>query len=86
MGDRRWVEQPDMVKKEVILYFCNLFQADSWRQPRLGALKFKQISEEDKVWLERPFSVEEIEEALKNYDGSKAPRPDGYNFNFIKFV
>ncbi|GLT55434.1 hypothetical protein SLA2020_285550 [Shorea laevis] len=84
MCDGRWVEEPDTVKKEVVQYFRNLFQADSWRRPRLGGLKFRQISEEDKVWPERPFSVEEIEEALKSCDGSKAPGPDGYNFNFIK--
>ncbi|GKV27293.1 hypothetical protein SLEP1_g36479 [Rubroshorea leprosula] len=39
-----------------------------------------------RVWLERPFSAEEIEEGLKNCEGNKAPGLDGYNFNFIKFA
>ncbi|GKV05596.1 hypothetical protein SLEP1_g17591 [Rubroshorea leprosula] len=72
----RWVEEPEMVKNEVVQYFRDLFRSDSWRRPRLGGIQFKQISGEDKVWLKRPFSMEEIE-ALKNCDELKAPGPDG---------
>ncbi|GKU94200.1 hypothetical protein SLEP1_g7726 [Rubroshorea leprosula] len=45
-----------------------------------------EISEEKKDWLERSFSAKEIEEVLRSCDGSKAPGPDGYNFNFLKFA
>ncbi|GLT62038.1 hypothetical protein SLA2020_347050 [Shorea laevis] len=82
----RWIEEPKTVKKEVVQYFCSLFKVDSWRRPTLGGIQFKQISEENKVWLKTPFSIKEIKEALKNCDGSKAPGPNGYNFNFIKCV
>ena len=30
-------------------------------------------------WLERPFTEEEIKEAVFDCDGSKAPSPDGYS-------
>ncbi|GKV46742.1 hypothetical protein SLEP1_g53717 [Rubroshorea leprosula] len=59
---------------------------ESWNRPKPGDIRFHQISEEKKDWLERPFSVEEIEEGLRSCDGSKAPRPNGYNFNFLKFA
>lgn len=31
-----------------------------------------------------PFSEEEVGEALGLYDSSKNPRPDGFNFRFLK--
>ncbi|GLU06807.1 hypothetical protein SLE2022_238000 [Rubroshorea leprosula] len=86
MCDGVWCEEPDAVKNEIAKYFRKLFQGDSWNRPKPGGLKFQQISEEKREWLERPFSVEEIEEGLRSCDGSKAPGPDGYNFNFLKFA
>ncbi|GKV27934.1 hypothetical protein SLEP1_g37047 [Rubroshorea leprosula] len=86
MREGVWCEEPDAIKNEIAKYFRKLFQGDSWNRPKPGDLKFQQISEEKKEWLERPFSVEEIEEGLRSCDGSKAPGPDGYNFNFLKFA
>ncbi|GKV49617.1 hypothetical protein SLEP1_g56358 [Rubroshorea leprosula] len=74
------------LEAEIKKYFRSLFQGESWNRPKPGNISFQQISEEKKDWLERPFSVEEIEEALRSCDGSKAPGPDGYNFNFLKFA
>ncbi|GKV50472.1 hypothetical protein SLEP1_g57172 [Rubroshorea leprosula] len=80
MSDGHWVEEPIMVKKEVMSYFRKLFQEESWDWPKPSNIDFKKISEEQMVWLERPFTVEEIEEGLKSCDGSKAPGPDGFGF------
>ncbi|GLT98273.1 hypothetical protein SLE2022_157850 [Rubroshorea leprosula] len=86
MRDGEWIEDPEAVKDEIVKYFRNLFQGDPWNRPKPEGIKFQNISEEKKEWLERPFSVEEIEEGLRSCDGSKAPGPDGYNFNFLKFA
>ncbi|GKV32368.1 hypothetical protein SLEP1_g40981 [Rubroshorea leprosula] len=86
LRDGCWVEEPEQVKKEVYNYFSKLFQGDTWNRPKLCEVSFKQISTEEKQWLERPFSIEEIEEGLQSCEGSKAPRLDGYNFNFLKFA
>ncbi|GKU93958.1 hypothetical protein SLEP1_g7507 [Rubroshorea leprosula] len=85
-SDGRWVEEPELVKKLVVKYFRELFQGESWSRPKPEGVTFKQITKEQQEWLERPFSVEEIEEGLKSCDGNKALGPDGFNFNFIKFV
>ncbi|GKU98555.1 hypothetical protein SLEP1_g11546 [Rubroshorea leprosula] len=76
-SDGHWVEEPVMVKKEVMSYFRKAFQEESWDRPKPTNIEFKRISEEQMKWLERPFTVEEIEEGLKSCDGSKAPGPDG---------
>ena len=36
------------------------------------------------VWLERPFTEEEIKEAVFDCDGSKAPGPDGYSMSVFQ--
>ncbi|GLT99814.1 hypothetical protein SLE2022_172280 [Rubroshorea leprosula] len=82
----QWVEDPDMVKDEMVKYFSKMFREDSWNRPKPSNLAFRRISSEQKEWLERPFTAEEIEEGLKSCDGSKAPGPDGYNFNLLKFM
>ncbi|GKV33811.1 hypothetical protein SLEP1_g42265 [Rubroshorea leprosula] len=86
MCDGVWIEDLEAVKNEVVKYFRSLFQGDPWNRPKPEGIKFQKISEEKKEWLERPFSVEEIEEGLRSCDGSKAPGLDGYNFNFLKFT
>ncbi|GLT45514.1 hypothetical protein SLA2020_193420 [Shorea laevis] len=52
----------------------------------MDGIQFRRILDAQWEWLERPFSIEEIEEGLNGCDGSKAPGPDGFNFNFIKFA
>lgn len=43
------------------------------------------LSNEEADWLKRPFSKEdEVWEAICVCNGSKAPRPDGFNFKCIK--
>ncbi|GLT51115.1 hypothetical protein SLA2020_245490 [Shorea laevis] len=82
----QWVEDPDMVKAEVVNYFCKMFQEDAWNRSKPANLGFQKISKDQKEWLERPFTIEEIEEGLKSYYGSQAPGLDGYNFNFLKLI
>ncbi|GKV46066.1 hypothetical protein SLEP1_g53078 [Rubroshorea leprosula] len=86
MCDGGWVVEPTQVKKEAMNYFSKLFQEDKRSRPKPYGVNFKQISIEGNQWLERPFSTEEIEEALRSCEGSKAPGPDGYNFTFLKFA
>ncbi|GKU88310.1 hypothetical protein SLEP1_g2593 [Rubroshorea leprosula] len=63
MCDGAWIEDPVLVKNEIVKYFRSLFQGESWNRPKPRDIKFQQLSEEKKDWLERPFSIEEIEEA-----------------------
>ncbi|GJT38736.1 RNA-directed DNA polymerase, eukaryota [Tanacetum coccineum] len=46
--------------------------------------RFRKISDQDACFLESPMYVEEIKEAVWGCASSKAPGPDGFNFNFIK--
>ncbi|GKV26502.1 hypothetical protein SLEP1_g35790 [Rubroshorea leprosula] len=85
-SDGQWVEDPEMVKDEMVKHFRNMFQEDDWNRPIPSNLEFRRISKDQKDWLERPFTEEEIDEGLKSCEGNKAPGPDGYNFNLLKFI
>lgn len=46
--------------------------------------KFKSISNDQVLDLESTFSEEEIKQAMRCCEGSKAPCPDGFSLNFVK--
>jgi len=50
----------------------------------LDGVHFKTINECDNISLIVDFEVEEIKEAVWDYDGDKCLRLDGYNFTFVK--
>ncbi|GLT40907.1 hypothetical protein SLA2020_150050 [Shorea laevis] len=80
------MEEPNGVKQEVREYFKNIFQEDQWDRPKLDGLQFKQLDDEDRIWLERDISVEEVKQAVGECGGDKSPSPDGFNFHFIRSI
>src|ERR1043165_1305244 len=54
-------------------------------RPNLNGILFNQISYEDVIALERPFSEEEVREVIWNCVGEKIPGPNGFNLGFFKF-
>ena len=44
----------------------------------------EKLSEEDRVELGKPFSMEEIEFAVKTMKTNTAPGPDGFSVQFYK--
>jgi hypothetical protein len=81
-----WAEGPGSVRDATVSFFRNHFSKEEWARPRLDGVDFPVLSEEDNDLLIAPFSLEEIEEAVKSSDGSKCPGPDGFNFRFHQRV
>ncbi|GKV38651.1 hypothetical protein SLEP1_g46541 [Rubroshorea leprosula] len=84
--DGAWIEEPSVVKQEVREYFNKIFQEEQWDRPKLGGLQFKQLNEEDSVWLEREVPAEEVKQAVWDCGGDKSPGPDGFSFHIIKTI
>ncbi|XP_022041331.1 uncharacterized protein LOC110943908 [Helianthus annuus] len=82
--DGQWITKPSLVKREVLKFFRNHFSERFGRRPELMCDGCKVISSEDADKLVRPFSKEEIKEAVFDCGSDKAPGPDGFNFKFIK--
>jgi len=72
------------IRSEVVDYFKRQVASSVWERPRLDGVNFASISEEGNAFLVAPFSLEEIECAVKESDGNKSPGADGFNFAFFK--
>ena len=53
-------------------------------RPKFRTSLFRRIHEADAFLLESSLSMDELKQAVDDCSGSKAPGPDGLNFNFIK--
>jgi hypothetical protein len=72
------------VRRVVVDYFTNHVAATSWERPKLDGVPFERVSDADNMGLVAPFSIEEIEEVVKNSDGDKSSGPNDFNFAFVK--
>ncbi|KAK3219239.1 hypothetical protein Dsin_013209 [Dipteronia sinensis] len=70
------LREPNLVKERVRDFFKDHFKIVHWKRPTINRLNLKQLGEEEKVFLERSFTEEEVWEAVCNCDGNKAPGLD----------
>ena len=82
--DDGWVEEVDEVKRVIKNHFEEFFKEEEFSRPTLNSVEFSQIDWEDNEYLTKPFTREEIKEAVWDCVGNKCPGPDGFNFNFFK--
>ncbi|WRX16641.1 Reverse transcriptase domain - like 10 [Theobroma cacao] len=79
-----WVSHPHEVRRATFEYFKDLFDCDQWARPAFPGLQFKKLCRQQAFNLEAPITMEELKATIWSCDGSKAPRPSSFNFNFIK--
>ncbi|GJZ48173.1 putative RNA-directed DNA polymerase [Tanacetum coccineum] len=84
MVNGNWQEDPEVIKAAAFDHFSSQFKESRSSRPCFSSSRFRKISDQDACFLESPMSVEEIKEAVWGCASSKAPGPDGFNFNFIK--
>ena len=53
-------------------------------RPVLDDVEFSRISEEDAIWLDRPFDEDEVYGVIHGFNGNKALGPDGLSRAFIQ--
>ena len=68
----------EVISEEIVNFFGKLYskpEGDSWR---IEGSDWAPISGESAVWLDRPFSEEEVRMAVFQLNKEKAPSPDGF--------
>ena len=53
-------------------------------RPILDDVDFSSISVEDASWLNRHFEEEEVFGVINDFNGDKAPNPDGFSMAFFQ--
>ncbi|GKV12724.1 hypothetical protein SLEP1_g23841 [Rubroshorea leprosula] len=84
MVDRRQLVEVNKIKEGVATYFEKMFMEEEWVRPTLEGLRFSRLSTAQNEFLISEFEEKEVQKAIWECDGTKAPSPDGFNFNFIK--
>jgi exonuclease III len=81
------IEGDTALQKYITKYYKDLFSApvsNSFSLDESRANDIKQVSEEENNMLIRPFSEEEIREAVFQMEHNKAPGPDGFPAEFYQ--
>lgn len=71
------------MKQGIRSHFKKAFSEPDFHKPTLEYVSFKVFSFEDNSKLEIPFSYMEIKTIVWDYEVSKSPGLDDYNFYFI---
>ncbi|GJZ89143.1 RNA-directed DNA polymerase, eukaryota, reverse transcriptase zinc-binding domain protein [Tanacetum coccineum] len=79
-----WSNDPTIIKESVYAHFVNRFKESQGNRPCLRSNHFQKIHPHERVQLESLFSMQELKQVVDECSGSKAPRPNGLNFNFLK--
>ena len=80
----RWVQSPQEVRCVVVDFFSSHVASKEWDRPKLDGVPFPRLSVSENEVLVAPFSVHEIEVAVKESDGNKSPGPDDFSNAFLK--
>ncbi|KAL4561276.1 hypothetical protein LXL04_033440 [Taraxacum kok-saghyz] len=79
-----WVTDTESIKEEAVKFFSSKFREPVNSRPAFLNSNIRNISAADSDFLEAPFEVEEIKNAVWSCGSDKAPGPDGFSFKFIK--
>uniref|UniRef100_A0A2N9H333 Reverse transcriptase domain-containing protein n=1 Tax=Fagus sylvatica TaxID=28930 RepID=A0A2N9H333_FAGSY len=74
----------DDIRDHIASFYEHLYIEMGYSRPLLDGMQFSAISDEDAVWLERPFDEEEIVGVVQGFNGDKAPGPDGFSLAFFQ--
>ncbi|KAI5416951.1 hypothetical protein KIW84_041809 [Lathyrus oleraceus] len=79
-----WTENVQEVKKQIRDHLEASFKESNFHRPNLDGVEFKQLSWEERLYLETPFDVEEVKEVVWQSENDKSPGPEGFNMNLFK--
>ena len=75
---------PATIQNVVFSHFADRFRDLKPIRPSFYCPSLAKLTAEEALALEHPFHADEIRDAVWSGDGSKAPGPDAFNFDFIK--
>ena len=78
------IEGVHPVRHAIYTHFAQHFKSQSEVRPSVSNLQFRSLSVVEGGGLIKPFSVEEVKEAIWDCDSFKSQGLDGVNFGFIK--
>nr|GEZ63160.1 RNA-directed DNA polymerase, eukaryota [Tanacetum cinerariifolium] len=81
---RRWIGNPIDVKDEFFNHFSMRFRNPDPKEAYIKMDFPNVLSQEDRQFIEREVSIDEIKKAVCDCGTDKAPGPDGFTFGFYR--
>jgi len=78
------VEGVQHIIEVVFIYFSADYKSVRVERPEMDGLHFRRLSVVESSGLTRPFTLDEVKQAVWDCDSFKSPRLDGINFGFIE--
>jgi len=80
----KWIEEPNIVKYEVLKFFCNRMSTLKDFGVRLDNISFQKVTNYENCMLMALLEELEIKEVVWECKSDKRPGSDGVSFSFIK--
>ena len=74
---------PAVIADCISQFYRQLYLEDVAHRPILDDVEFSSISVEDANWLDRSFEEEEVFGVINDFNGDKAPSPNGFSMAFF---
>ena len=65
-------------------FYRRLYSENEVYRPVLDDVEFGRISEEDALWVDRPFEKDEVFGVVSGFNGDKSLGPDGFSMAFFQ--
>ncbi|XP_058763485.1 uncharacterized protein LOC131636918 [Vicia villosa] len=78
------MEEVTEIKDFIFKHFEGFFKEEACFRPEPHGINLNALSIGDSLDLEKPFSREEVKDAIWSCDGNKSLGPDGYSLEFFK--
>ena len=72
----------EAIQEHIVQFYEKLYMEDDYQCPFLDGLRFSVLSDEELEGLDQPFTEDEVLVVVKDFNGDKAPGPDGFNMAF----
>ena len=73
---------PNDIKKVAVSFYSKLFNKSCSKRDKMGPADYKKLSLERSHWLQREVSMKEVKKTVWDYDVTKSPGSEGFNFKF----
>ena len=82
--DRELSSDPEAIAGCISHFYRQLYAETVAHRPLLDDVEFSCISEEDALWLDRPFDEEEVFRVISDFKGDKALGSVGFYMAFFQ--
>lgn len=84
MVDGELPSNSEAIAECISRFYRQLYSENVTHRPVLDDVEFFRISEEDALWLDKPFDEDEVFGVINGFNGDKAPGPDGFSMAFFQ--